>query len=59
MKVGDRVIVTAGLAKGREGVIRDVAKLRWSATVPMFAVEFALPEGLRIIRGDYLARTGV
>lgn len=54
-RFGDRVVVTAGLAAGLTGKVVERAKVLFG-DIPVWAVEFPLPLGLRSIREDFLRR---
>lgn len=51
----DPVVVTAGLAQGLKGHIVQRAEILFGG-MPMYAVRFPMPLGLRVIRGDYLRK---
>lgn len=54
---GDRVVIVDGLSKGLEGVVDQRSTLMFGP-IPTYMVKFPRPEGLRVIRADYLARIG-
>ena len=49
------VIILAGLAKGKRGTVRGWAGFDFEPGIPLLEVEFPMPEGVRLIRADYLA----
>lgn len=50
---GDRVVVTAGLSAGVEGIVDQLTRVSFGP-IPCYAVK--LPEGLRVLRADYLRK---
>lgn len=53
LALGTPVLVTAGQAKGKRGVVRE--RVRWDfGGIPQYAVELPFPDWLRILRADYL-----
>lgn len=51
--IGSRVVVTAGLAAGLRGIVRERSRVMFG-DIPTYAVEFPGAMGLRVLRADYL-----
>ena len=51
------MVILAGLAKGKRGTVRGWAGFDFEPGIPLLEVEFPMPEGVRLIRADYLAVT--
>lgn len=56
-RFGERVVIVNGLSKGLEGVVDQRSTLMFGP-IPTYMVKFPKPEGLRVIRADYLQRVG-